>query len=70
MRSRESFFECVYVRDGSEYRFHVRAWDAKAAEEQFRAELEADGVREPGKLEVFGRKGVRLIQSDYAFAPA
>ena len=70
MRSRESFYECVYVRDGSEYRFHVRAWDAKEAEAHFRAELLADGIREPGKLVVLGRKGTPVLQTEYALAPA
>jgi hypothetical protein len=67
MSSREKFFECIFAADGNEYRFHVRAWDAKEAEEHIRASLRENGVSEAGTLHVRDRKGVEVLRSGYAF---
>jgi hypothetical protein len=65
--SRESFFECIFNPDGNEYRFHVRAWNAREAEEHIRASLRDNGVREPGTLLIRNRKGSELLRSGYAY---
>ena len=66
---REKFFECVFAPDRNEYRFHVRALSAGQAEEQFRASLRDNGVREPGTLLIRDRKGVEVLRSGYVVDP-
>jgi hypothetical protein len=70
MISRERFFECIFTQDKNEYRFHVRAWNAREAEEEMRASLRENGVREPGTLHVLNTKGVEEITSSYGLGPA
>jgi hypothetical protein len=70
MASRESFFECIFNPDGNEYRFHVRAWNAKEAEEHIRASLRDNGVRDSGTLLIRDRKGAELLRTGYAYEPA
>jgi hypothetical protein len=67
MATRESFFECIFNPDGNEYRFHVRAWNAREAEETIKASLRDNGVRENGALLIRDRKGAELLRSTYAF---
>ena len=69
MSSREKFFECVLSQEKDEYRFHVRAWSARDAEEEARASLRDGGVREPGTLRFRDSKCVELVQASYASAP-
>ena len=59
----ESFFDCLFVQDREEYRFHVRAWNAGEAEESFRISLHQNGVRGPGSLSIQDRKGVEVLRS-------
>jgi hypothetical protein len=66
MSSREQFFECVLRQDRDEYRFHVRAWNAKAAEEEARASLRNSGIQESGMLAIRDPKGVELVRSSFA----
>jgi hypothetical protein len=68
--SRESFFECIFNPDGNEYRFHVRAWNAKEAEEHIRASLRYNGVRDSGTLLVRDRKGAEILRTGYAYESA
>jgi hypothetical protein len=70
MASRESFFECIFNPDRNEYRFHVRAWNAKEAEEHIRASLRDNGVRDSGTLLIRDRKGAELVRTGYAYEPA
>jgi hypothetical protein len=70
MAKRESFFECIFSPDGNEYRFHVRAWNAREAEEHIKASLRDNGVREAGTLLILDRKGAELLRSGYAFEGA
>jgi hypothetical protein len=70
MATREKFFECIFSPDGNEYRFHVRAWNAKEAEESIRTSLHDNGVREAGTLLIRDRKGSELLRSGYAFEAA
>jgi len=70
MASRESFFECIFNPDGNEYRFHVRAWNAKEAEEHIRASLRDNGVRDSGTLLIRDRKGAEILRTGYAYEPA
>jgi len=67
MASRESFFECIFNPDGNEYRFHVRAWNAREAEEHIKASLRENGVRDSGTLLIRDRKGAEVLRSGYAF---
>ena len=69
MSPREKFFECVLTQEKLEYRFHVRAWNARDAEEEARASLRDGGIRAPGTLRIRDPKGVELLQSSYASAP-
>lgn len=70
MGSRERFFECVLTQERNEYRFHVRAWNAREAEQEVVASLRENGVTEPGTLHVLNPKGVEEITSSYALGPA
>jgi hypothetical protein len=70
MISRERFYECILTQDRNEYRFHVRAWNAREAEEEVCASLRENGVKEPGTLHVRNPKGVEEVTSSYAFGPA
>ena len=65
MSGREKFFECVLVLDGSEYPSHVRAWDAKEAEEHLRASLREGGLRRRGTIFVRDGNGELLRSSTY-----
>ncbi len=67
MGNRERFFECILRQDRSEYRFHVRAWDARQAEEHIRVSLRENGVQEPGTLVVLDPRGVEVLQGAYTF---
>jgi hypothetical protein len=69
MSTRERFFECILDQDTAEYRFHVRAWNAKAAEEEARASLRSSGVLDRGTLRIRDPKGVELVRASYASAP-
>jgi hypothetical protein len=63
---REIFFDCRFSQEQNEYQFHVRAWNAKEAEEHFRASLRDNGVGESGTLSIRNGKGVELLRSTYA----
>jgi hypothetical protein len=63
---RETSFECVFAHDRNEYRFFVRAWIAKEAEENLLASLRENGVREPGVLHIRNKRGVDLLTAPYA----
>jgi hypothetical protein len=65
---RESFFDCRFSREQNEYQFHVRAWNAKEAEEHLYGSLRGNGVQEPGTLSIRDRKGVEVLRSSYTFA--
>lgn len=67
MRTREIFYECIFNPDGNEYRFHVRAGNARDAEAHIRTSLRDNGVRQPGTLLIRDRKGAELLRSGYAF---
>ena len=62
---REPFFECVFVSDRNEYRFHFRAWTAAEAEYHLRRELQESGVAADGELRVLDKKGHLLSTSAY-----
>jgi hypothetical protein len=62
---REKFFECVFTHDRNEYRFHLRAWTPKEAEENFVALLREDGVRAPGVVHNRNNKGVEVLTDPY-----
>ncbi|BDG04010.1 hypothetical protein [Anaeromyxobacter oryzae] len=49
---RETFYACTFDSLSERRLAHVRAWDAGEAMELFVAELEGDGVAEPGDVEV------------------
>ncbi|ACG75448.1 hypothetical protein AnaeK_4245 [Anaeromyxobacter sp. K] len=49
---RESFYRCTIASPEGRRVAHVRAWDAREAEELFRAELRADGLDAAGPVEV------------------
>lgn len=66
---RERSFECVFAQDRNEYRFHMRAWNAKEAEEYLRASLRDNGVMEAGTLSIRDRKGAEVLRSEYAVDP-
>jgi len=63
--TRESFFECAFLQDGNEYRFHVRAWDPQEAEEHLRASLRDNGVRPPGTILIRDADGTVLHSVEY-----
>jgi hypothetical protein len=63
---RETSFECVFAHDRNEYRFYVRAWTAKEAEENLVASLRENGVRESGVLHIRNKRGVDLLTAPYA----
>jgi len=65
MAKREQFFECVFVSDRNEYRFHFRAWTPEAAEFLFRDELRACGVSALGTLLVCDSKGQLMRSAEY-----
>jgi len=70
MRNRETFYECTYTHDGSEYRFHVRAWSAAEAQDHFRAMLQEDGVREPGEVTIRAPgRATPVLRFGYALGP-
>ncbi len=54
---REPFFECVFVSEQNEYRFHLRAWTAADAEQVLADELRANGVTSRGELRILDSKG-------------
>ena len=62
---REPFFECVFVSERNEYRFHFRAWTAAEAEYHLRRQLEESGVAADGELRVLDAKGRLLRTSPY-----
>jgi hypothetical protein len=64
----ESSFECLFVQDREEYRFHVRAWNAGEAEESFRISLRQSGVWGPGRLSIQDPKGTEVLRSSRAIA--
>ena len=57
---RERFYECVFVADRNEYRFHLRAWTPEEAAEHLRTELDENGVSIPGEIRVMDRQKVLL----------
>jgi hypothetical protein len=65
----ESSFECLFVQDREEYRFHVRAWDAGEAEESFRISLRQSGVWGPGSLSIQDAKGTEVLRSSRPVVP-
>ncbi len=66
MSSRERFFECVLNQDTDEYRLHVRAWNAKDAEEEARVSLHNSGVPDRGTLHIRDQKGVEILNASFA----
>jgi hypothetical protein len=69
MNPRESFYECIFNPDGNEYRFHVRAGNARAAEEHIQASLRDNGVVQAGTLLIRDRRGAELLRSRYPGDP-
>ncbi|HTP51852.1 MAG TPA: hypothetical protein VMK42_14250 [Anaeromyxobacteraceae bacterium] len=65
MSVRERFFECIFALDRNEYRFHVRAWDPKEAEEHLRASLRENGLQRPGTIMVRDGNGTLLRSAPY-----
>lgn len=65
MAKREPFFECVFVSEGNEYRFHIRAWNAEEARYHLRNELRSYGVTASGELRLFGLRGGLLQRSTF-----
>jgi hypothetical protein len=63
---RETSFECVFTHDRNEYRFWVRAWTAKEAEENLVASLRENGVRESGVLHIRNKRGAAVLTAQYA----
>jgi len=66
MAKREQFFECIFLSDRNEYRFHFRAWSPEAAEFLFRDELRSCGVNAAGTLLVCDLKGQLMRSADYS----
>ncbi len=69
MPSREPYFECVFVVDRNEYRFHFRSPSAEAADRHLRDGLREWGVDVPGETRVLDAKGRVLLRSPYQPAP-
>jgi hypothetical protein len=57
--TRELLFVCEFESRCERRIGHVRAWDAREAQELFLAELRADGVTEPGDVTVAPVRGRR-----------
>ncbi|WP_041453752.1 hypothetical protein [Anaeromyxobacter dehalogenans] len=49
---RESFYRCTIASPEGRRVAHIRAWDAREAEELFRAELRAEELEAAGPIEV------------------
>ncbi len=65
MSRRETFFECAFVVERNEYRFHVRAWSATEAGQLLHEELQEIGVQDCGELRVLDAKGGVLHRCPY-----
>jgi len=65
LSKRESFFECVFVSDKNEYRFHFRAWTPEDAAKHFRDALRSNGVTSTGALLIRGPEGELLRRVPY-----
>ncbi len=65
MTSREPFYECMFVSERNEYRFHVRAWTADEAEAHLRSALESSGLTAEGEPRVLDSKGRLLRRSAF-----
>jgi hypothetical protein len=63
---REQFFECVFVADRSEYRFHLRAWTPAEAAQHLVTELGENGLDLPGDVRVLDPRGKVLVSVEYA----
>lgn len=62
----ETFFECAFVVERKEYRFHVRAWSAAGAGQLLKDGLQEIGINESGELRVLDAKGGVLHRCAYA----
>jgi hypothetical protein len=62
---REQFFECVFVADRSEYRFHLRAWTAAEAARHLVSDLGENGLDLPGDVRVLDPRGKVLVTVEY-----
>jgi hypothetical protein len=62
---RERFFECVFVAERNEYRFHLRAWTPEEAAQHLKAALWESGLVVPGELRVVDPRGRVLVRLAY-----
>jgi hypothetical protein len=69
MANREPYFECVFVVDRNEYRFHFRSPTAAEAERRLSDALHEWGVDLSGEVRVLDAKGRVLLLSEYGPGP-
>jgi hypothetical protein len=65
MTNREPYFECVFVVDRNEYRFHFRSPTPAEAEQHLRDALHEWGVDASGEVRILDGKGRVLLLSAY-----
>jgi hypothetical protein len=65
MANREPYFECVFVVDRNEYRFHFRSPTPAEAEQHLSDALHEWGVDVSGEVRVLDAKGRVLLLSAY-----
>jgi hypothetical protein len=65
MPKREPYFECVFVADRNEYRFHFRSRSAEEAERHLRDELQEWGLDVSGEVRVVDARGRVVRCSTY-----
>jgi hypothetical protein len=65
MPNREPYFECVFVVDRNEYRFHFRSPSPVEAERHLRDALRDWGVDAAGEVRVLDGKGRVLLLASY-----
>jgi hypothetical protein len=66
---RERFFECLFVSDRNEYRFHFRAWSAEEAGQHLLDDLRDHGLTASGELRVLDPRGRVVLRSEYVPGP-
>ena len=65
MTNREPYFECLFVVDRNEYRFHFRSPTPAEAEQRLRDALHEWGVDASGEVRILDGKGRVLLLSAY-----
>jgi hypothetical protein len=63
--SREKHYECVFKSGDVERTVHISAWDASAAESEFREALVGSGIDRQGTILIRDRKGRVHHQARY-----